>query len=108
MISQGAAMAVTLAVEAPIVIGFASQWHINWLRALLAGLMASSITHPIAWWFSRQLGPTDYVFWVLMLEIIVTGLEVVILKCVLKCRWQQAFTLSLVANLASALIGVIL
>jgi hypothetical protein len=108
MLTQGAALGLTLAIESPIV-WLAAWWlRVHWLRAVVAGLLASSLTHPGAWWLSRQLGPLDYGTSTLAIEALVCLVEAVVLKLVLQVAWRRALVLSVVANAASAGAGLLL
>lgn len=108
MLTQGVALGLTLAIESPIVLVAAWRLRVHWLRGLAAGLLASSLTHPLAWWVSRQLGPQDYGVWIVSLEGMICLAEAVLLKFILKISWRWALALSLVANTASALTGLLL
>ena len=108
MLTQGAALGLTLAIESPVVLLAAWRLRVHWLRGLAAGLLASGFTHPWAWWVSGQLGPQDYGLWIVALEIVVGLVETVILRIVLRVPWRWALALSVAANAASALAGVLL
>lgn len=108
MLTQGAALGLTLAIESPVVLLAAWQLRLPWLRGLTAGLLASALTHPVAWWVSRQLGPQDYGLWILLLEITICLVEAAIFRLMLPTSWHWALALSVVANAASALTGILL
>jgi hypothetical protein len=106
MLTQCAALGLTLAIEAPIVMLAALSLRIFWMRGLAAGLLASGMTHPFAWWVSVHFGPQDYGLWIVALEILVCLVETVILRLALQAPWRSMLVLSVVANAASAQTGV--
>ena len=108
MLTQSAALGLTLALEMPVVLLAARRLRVHWQWALLAGLLASGLTHPLAWWVSGQLGPRDYGLWILLLEILVCLVETVIFRLALQLAWRWALALSVVANAVSALAGILL
>lgn len=103
-----AALAMTLAVEAPLVTWAGRRWQRPWPRALLAGLLPSLLTHPLAWRAWERLGPQDYLQGVAIIEAAVWLVEALVLKLVLRLRWRQALLLSFAANAASFAAGWII
>lgn len=108
MLTHEVALGLTLAIESPVVMLAALHQRIYWVRGLVAGVLASGLTHPWAWWVSGQLGPQDYGLWILALEITVCLIETLILRLVMQASWHSMLALSVVANAASALTGVLL
>lgn len=111
-LTQTAALGMTLAVEVPLVMLLARRWHIAWVRSLPVALLASCLTHPLAWklsWVaSVLLQTTHYPVWFLAIEAGVWLLEALVFHFGLRLGWQRACVLSLGVNLASALFGVLL
>ena len=108
MLTQSAALGLTLAIELPVVLLAAGRLRVRWQRGLAAGLLASGLTHPLAWWVSDQLGPRDYGLWIVFLEILVCLVESAIFRVVMQLAWRWALALSLLANAVSALAGIVL
>lgn len=105
MMSALAALGLTLAVEAPLVAWAGRRLQRTWGRVLLAGLLPSLLTHPLAWRAWERLGPQDYQQGVAIIEIAVWLVEALLLKLILRLQWRQALLLSLLANAASFAAG---
>lgn len=109
-LTQTAALGITLAVEVPLVVLMAYRWRVPWSRSLVVGLLVSCLTHPLAWkvsWWAMVLFQTPhYVRWFIAIETGVVVLEALLFRYLLRVMWQQAFAVSLLANAASALLGV--
>lgn len=75
------------------------------LRVALAAALASLLTHPLAWHFSRRLGPQQYLAGVWWIESAVVLLEAVVYRLLLRLRWTRALGVSLLANALSAGLG---
>lgn len=121
--SQIPAMLLTLAIELPLGLLWlrwrtpALQtvgWHrlsphgVPTRRALLALLLASTLTHPLAWWCSGQLGHTYYLQGLAIIELAVSLLEALIFAVIMPLAIAEALLLSLFLNLASLLLGTLL
>lgn len=104
---QLAAFAMTLAIELPVVALAAGRLGpaVGWRRALAAGVVASSLTHPLAWWLRWRLGPDEAVAGFFAIELAVILMEAVVLKIGLGWNWRGAAALSTAANTASAGLG---
>lgn len=102
------ALGITLAVEAPLVTLVGRRLRLAWWRAIVAGLLPSLVTHPLAWRAWERLGPQDYLQGVLLIEAAVWLIEAVLLKMLLSLLWRQALLLSLFANAASFALGRLL
>lgn len=111
-LSQIAALGLTLAVEAPLVTVVAYWRGIRWQRGLAAGLLASCLTHPFAWklsWWASTLFATPHYFrWFVAIEAAVCLVEALVFRRILHTSWAWSVGLSVVANAASSLLGVLL
>ena len=72
-------------------------------RVLLAALLVNALTEPIA----NAVYAAGIASW-LAIEAIVVAVEMPFYGLLLQAAWRRALLLSLVANTASALIGVLL
>ena len=52
-LSQAQAFAFTQLIEVPLIMLMARYYHVTWQRSLGFGFLASTLTHPLAWWFTR-------------------------------------------------------
>lgn len=102
------ALALTLAVEAPLVGWYGRRMGRTWRQVIAAGLLPSLVTHPIAWHAWSRLSPYDLVQGIAMIETAVWLVEALLLLIVLRLRWQQALLLSLAANVASMSLGYLM
>ena len=110
-LSQLQAYALTLAIEVPVLILSAAYYRIPWQRSFITGVIASTITHPLAWWFTWFINiivftPYPYV-WFLLTELGVWLIESLILSKFLKLSFARAAMLAALANLSSASLGVL-
>jgi hypothetical protein len=107
-VSAAAGLALTLAVEAPVVGWVGRRMGRTWAQVIAAGLLPSLMTHPIAWHAWSRLSPYDFVQGIAMIETAVWLVEAVLLQIVLRLKWQQSLLLSLVANAASMSLGCLI
>lgn len=108
MIDQPQALLLTLLLELPVIFLAARYWQRPLWRAGLAGVLASGLSHPLAWKIMLQM-PTDVYRWGwYVLETGVCLFEAVILKSLLHLSGSQALRLSLMANILSAVLGRLL
>jgi hypothetical protein len=105
---QSLALALTLAVELPLVLLCARRAGWNSGRTALAALLASLATHPIAWWASRQLGAVDYASGAWAIESLVCLAEAGVYAGLLRLRPLPALGLACAANIASMATGFLL
>lgn len=106
---QRMAWFLTLLMEVPVVLFFARRWRVPTLRALLAGVTISSITHPLAWEAAEQLYTES--LWMLawaMIETTVVAIEAGLMRWWLHLSWRRAGLLSLLANGLTACAGLLL
>lgn len=101
--SQWQALAITWAVELPVLFAWLSAWPAR--RVLAAGLGASLATHPVAWWASSLLSPHDHTRGVWAIELCVWLAEALLLLLVLRVRAGRALAAAGTANLASFALG---
>jgi hypothetical protein len=99
--SFAVALALTLAVEAPVVGWYGRRMGRTRGHVIAAGLLPSLVTHPIAWHAWSRLSPYDLVQGIAMIETAVWLVEAALLLILLRLKWKQALLLSLVANAAS-------
>lgn len=95
----------TLALELPVVLLLGRIWSIGAGRLAAAGLLASLLTHPLAWWAAGELPPDFGVVGWFAIECAVAGFEAVFYRHFLNVAWTRAFVLSFVANGLSAFAG---
>lgn len=101
--TQLQAFGFTLLCEALILLLLAR--HLPPTRVIWAALSASALTHPMAWYVALRLGPDDFAFGVLSIEIAVVLLEAAWYQHWLRAPFVQAFMWSFSANLASYALG---
>lgn len=108
--NQSAALALTLAIELPVIALAArrAQPAVPWWRVLVAGVAASSLTHPLAWWVRWRLDPDVALAGFFAIELAVIAFEALVLKIGLGWPWRGAAALSAAANTASAGLGGLL
>lgn len=100
--TQFQALAWTLILEIPVVLLGARLMAVPLWRGSVAGVVASGVSHPVAWKLALISPPDAFVFSWVAIELAVTFLEAVVLKTVMRLRWLQALLLSLAANAISA------
>lgn len=100
---QHEAWLLSLAVELPLLAALLNRNEV--LRVLVAGVLATSLTHPVAWWAAGLLAPTEYTQGILVLEAVVWITESTVLRSMLPVRWSAAAAYCLFANTASATVG---
>src|SRR5262245_52859764 len=108
MLEQAAALALTLAVEAPIVLLATRRAPRRWPWRVAAALVPSAVTHPFAWHAAGNFGAHDYAVGLLLIESLVVAAETPMLRFLGGLRWGAAFLLALAANAASTLAGMLL
>jgi hypothetical protein len=112
--SQLTAYLITIGVECPMVllIVFSRRWlpleRTGLLWVGLWGILASSITHPIAWHFNSVFQSTVYEIRVSILELLIFLAEGIIYHYGIRLNWSRAMVISLIANIASYGIGMII
>lgn len=103
--TQTQALLWTWLLELPIVWLAGRAWRVDWRRSVLAGLLASGLSHPIAWQLALAGSEAVYRWSWYGIEIGVWGLETWILARIMGLRLKRAAGLSLLANGFSALMG---
>ena len=102
--SQSLALALTLAIEVPVVLCIA--WFCglrdHMVRVAAVAAAASLLTHPFAWYLALS-GLAHIPFWTraAIIEFAVIIAEAVVFAKALKIRWRLAFAMSIIANLVS-------
>ncbi|MES2681905.1 MAG: hypothetical protein V4650_00150 [Pseudomonadota bacterium] len=107
-LSQNEALVLTLLIELPVVF---AVWEINkkrFFRAGMAGLLATGLTHPLAWSLASRLGAQDYLHGFYLIEIAVVAVEAIVIGYVMPCSWRVAIGTSVLANGLSASVGCFL
>lgn len=105
--NQTTALAWTLLLETPAALLAAHRWRLSWLHAGCAALLASCITHPLAWDAALALHPEHYFVGWLCIEAAVVLAEAGIFFLLLRLSPARALALSLAANSISALAGTL-
>ena len=102
---QGAALALTLAVELPVAAAFLRRCRdgriVAWPRLLAVVALASLLTHPLAWRAALALSPGAYAVGAVLIEVAVVAAEGALLRVLLPAGWRTAFVAALLANTAS-------
>lgn len=99
------ALLLTLSVEAPLVMWFAHRLQRATYRSVMAGLVPSLLTHPIAWQTWSRLSEHGFIEGIAFIETAVFLIESAVLQLVLDTTWRQAPMISLFANAASGGVG---
>ena len=105
-----AALALTLAIEVPIVAvaSCAGAQPVPVVHAIAAAVVASAATHPVAWWLASHLAPDEVRAGFTLIEAGVALAETIPLAIGLRWSWRRALLLSIACNGASAGIGLLL
>lgn len=102
------ALFLTIAVEFVVYVLFFRK---NVLTLLFYAILINLFTHPIAYYFYNYLsGPHHYSafnIYFLIVELIVFLTEAVLIMILLKLNWKKSLLLSLIANLTTAMLSVI-
>lgn len=106
-------LALTLAVELPLLL-LILRGRVSWQRTLVAGLLATGITHPQLWYLWPRLFTIDtrarYDTYVLVGELTVFVIEALVIAGICRGRIPVllAVAASALANATSYLVGVML
>lgn len=112
-VTQPEALALTLALELPVVLGLGRLLSRpdapSWGRLLLAGLAASMLTHPLAWLANEQLaGALAFPPRAALIEIAVAAVEAAVLGWAVPLRAGIAAVVAVAANGASFGLGLLI
>jgi len=106
---QPSALAASIAVESVVVALLLMR--MGWaklLRGIAAAALATLITHPLAWWSIKALEPTaGYWAAVAAVEALVCLAEAMAYRLLVPLTWPAALGLSVAANAASTLVGLL-
>ena len=110
-------LALTLGIELPVVMLLLRPRCGTW-RSLLAGLLASSVTHPLLWYvWPLVVSPYHYELYVATGEVLVVVIETVVLhevalrrvdSMVRWRRWGLALAVAMAANATSFGVGLLI
>ena len=100
---QSQALLLTWVIELPVLFGLLRV--LPWRVVLLAGLGASLLTHPVAWWAASLLSPHDHARGLVTIELSVWLVEALVLFSVLRIRPARAMLAAGLANGLSFAIG---
>ena len=103
---QHLALLITWLVEVPLLVLLLPA--LPRAKVVMAGLAASLITHPVAWWAASLLSPHDHAAGVWVIELAVVMAEGLWLCAMLRTSLRQALSASAVANMASFALGWVL
>lgn len=107
--TQYEALALTLAIELPVVLGLARVLAVKCHPGRLVGIAAAAslVTHPLAWLLAGVGGATVS-FWTraAAVETAVVAAETLVYARALPTDWRRALGLAAAANLASFAIGL--
>ncbi len=108
MLTQAAALGLTLLIEAPVIIALSGAATRGLIWRVAAALLPSCITHPFAWHAMGNFGRHDYITGLLLVELLVISVEMVLLRLLTCLPLRTTLLLSIGANMASTLFGLIL
>ena len=100
-LTQLDAFALTLAIEALVVLALGRALKLSPLRCTVAAAGASSLTHPILWAVFADATAILGAWTAPVLEAAVMAAETPFYRAIASARWRDAALLSLVANAAS-------
>ena len=89
-----------------LIIFFFKKFEIQNKQILFTGVIASSITLPFLWFLLPNLLPSDY--YILIGELIVVIAEAIIFKKLLKLDIKNSVLLSIICNVLSYTIGLLI
>lgn len=99
-------LAITVIIESAVIIAYAQRHKKPILPLLVTGLLVNSLTQSLLW-LTLLAFPTHYLLALSVMEALIVGIELLVLRMVPANRlaWKDAFLLSLGMNLASIVIG---
>lgn len=107
--TQLQAMLLSLASEAVVAAALACGLRLRTLPAALAAVAGTLVTHPLLWLvFGRVDAAIGYWPAVAALEAAVVVVESAAYRLLLRCRWRVALLVSLTANAASTVLGLVI
>lgn len=110
--SQLEAFLISHALEAPTALAVA--WLALGTRARtlvyvgLAALLATTLTHPVAWWLNQVLQGVPYPPRVAALELVIVLVEAGVYRAVARLPLRRALLVSFVANATSYALGMVI
>jgi hypothetical protein len=107
-LSQLEAYALTLAIEGAAAFLLAPYLGMKRRPAALAAIVGSALSHPVFWSAALGLTPLLGRLTVPLLEGVVVAGESLAYRGLATTSWRKALALSLLANLASYLTGLVL
>lgn len=107
MLTQSEALLLTLIVEVPLVWWMSVRWPITTVRRVACAVVPSLATHYWAWHTKDNFGAHDYATGVLLIEMVVFAVEGFLLRLLGRGTMHAALRASLLANVASASIGLV-
>ncbi|MGE5504644.1 MAG: hypothetical protein ACM31L_09500 [Actinomycetota bacterium] len=100
------ALAWTYAIEVPVVVAAGALWGCGVRRSAVAAVLASGVTHPVAWSVALAMPMEAYYRWGWhIIEATVCAVEAVVLGRFMRLPGKRSWPLSIVANGLSALAG---
>ncbi|CAG2160394.1 hypothetical protein LMG26411_07456 [Cupriavidus numazuensis] len=99
-------MALSWLVELPLLLAF--LWRRGVGRVCLFGLLATGLSHPVAWRAVSYLSPHEYTQGLWTIELSVVLVEAWVLRLGVTGSWRPALAVSAVANLGSFMAGWLL
>ena len=100
---QHEAWLLSWVVELPLLVVMLYPYGVK--RVVLAGMVATSLTHPVAWWAAGLLAPAEYLQGILIIELVVWAAESILLRFMLPAPWIVAVACACLANMASMAVG---
>ncbi len=102
---------LTLIIEIPIVVIFVIFFYkyreIKISKIVFAGLIASLLTLPYFWFVLPAYIPSRSLY-IFISEVLIIFIEAIIYNQFLKLKLSKAFVVSLVANIASIFLGLVI
>lgn len=100
-LTQLEAFALTLAIESVVAAAIAWPLKVRPLRAALAAVVGSALTHPILWAIYPFAHDAFGTLTTPALEAVIIASETLSYRAIATRRWDEAALLSLLANAAS-------
>lgn len=103
------ALGLTVLVEVPVyVAAITVSCQVRWYRTAVAGVLVNLVTHPLLWWFLRQVPAHGYWWGFAVGETAVCAAEGWMVARVLRLRGVVPYAAAVAANAASVLAGLLL
>ena len=101
-----ATLSVTILIESLVVVAYAKWQRKPYASLLITSALANVMTQSLLW-EALNLFPTHYLLVLFLMEILIAGVEFLLLYVIRsnQLKWTEALSLSFCMNLASFSIG---